>query len=130
MATNRDEKEAASQQPASILDSLFEIIEARRAERPPGSYVVQLLDGGWGAIEAKVREEAQEVVDAAREESDEALAHEAADLLFHLWVLLASRGVEPAAVYAELGRRFGIGGLEEKAARRISNSLAAKDDDS
>ena len=110
MQPSRDEK-------AAILDQLFEVIEARRRDRPAGSYVVQLLDGGVEAIEAKVREEAEEVVCAARDESDEAVAHEAADLLFHLWVLLAARNVEPSAVYAELGRRFGIGGLEEKASR-------------
>lgn len=102
---------------ARILDLLFGIVETRRQERPAGSYVVSLLDGGQTAIAAKVREEAEEVIAAARDESDEAVAHEAADLLFHLWVLLASRGVAPDAVYRELSRRFGIGGLEEKASR-------------
>ena len=65
----------------------------------------------------KVREEAEEVVVAARDESDAALAHEVADLLFHVWVLMASRGVEPSSVCDELASRFGIGGLEEKASR-------------
>jgi phosphoribosyl-ATP pyrophosphohydrolase len=102
---------------AAILDRLYEIVSARRDERPDGSYVVTLLDGGWPAIAEKIREEAEEVVVAGRDESDEALAHEAADLIFHLWVLLASRGVEPGAVFGELARRFGIGGLVEKAAR-------------
>ena len=102
---------------ASILDRLFEIVSARRDERPDGSYVVKLLDGGWPAIAKKVREEAEEVVVAGRDESDEALAHEVADLLFHVWVLMASRELAPDAVYAELDRRFGIGGLEEKASR-------------
>ncbi len=117
---------------ATILDQLFEVIRSRRAERPPGSYVVSLLDGGWEAIEAKVREEAGEVVAAAKGESDQALAHEAADLLFHLWVMLASRGVEPSDVYAELARRFGLGGLEEKAARVASGrvrTVRADEDD-
>ena len=102
---------------AEILDRLYEVVVARRDERPDGSYVVQLLDGGWDAIGAKIREEAEEVVEAGRNEPDEAVAHEAADLLFHLWVGLSARGVAPEAVFAELGRRFGIGGLEEKAAR-------------
>jgi phosphoribosyl-ATP pyrophosphohydrolase len=102
---------------AEILDRLFRVIETRRIERPDGSYVVRLLDGGVEAIGSKVLEEAQEVVDAARGEGDEALAHEAADLLFHLWVQLADRGVRPSAVYSELARRFGMGGLEEKASR-------------
>jgi phosphoribosyl-ATP pyrophosphohydrolase len=117
MASNREDTGRRADRRAAVLDRLFEVVAARRDERPEGSYVVRLLDGGWQAIEAKLREEAQEVVDAARDESDEALAHEAADLIFHLWVMLASRGLEPSAVYAELERRFGIGGLEEKASR-------------
>jgi phosphoribosyl-ATP pyrophosphohydrolase len=110
MGSRRDET-------TQILDRLYEIVEARRDQRPEGSYVVNLLDGGWDAMAAKVREEAEEVVVAARGESDEALAYEVADLFFHVWVMMASRGVEPAAVYAELARRFGVGGLEEKASR-------------
>ena len=79
--------------------------------------MVQLLDGGWSEIGAKIREEAGEVVDAGTNEADTAVAHEAADLIFHLWVGLAARDVDPREVFAELGRRFGIGGLEEKASR-------------
>jgi phosphoribosyl-ATP pyrophosphohydrolase len=100
-----------------ILDRLYEIVTTRRDQRPEASYVVSLLDGGWELMAAKVREEAEEVVQAAQGESDEALTHEVADLLFHVWVMMASRGVEPASVYAELERRFGVGGLEEKASR-------------
>jgi len=100
-----------------ILDRLYEIVSARRDQRPDGSYVVSLLDGGWEAISAKVREEAEEVVLAARDESDAALAHEVADLIFHVWVLMASRDVEPASIYRELRDRFGVGGLVEKASR-------------
>ena len=103
--------------PSEILDALFGVIEARRDERPDGSYVVSLLDGGWDAMAAKVREEAEEVCTAAREEGDDALAREVADLFFHVFVVLASRGVSPESVYGELARRFGIGGLDEKAAR-------------
>ena len=106
--------------PPEILDALFQVIEARRDERPEGSYVVTLLDGGWEAMAAKVREEADEVCVAARDEGDDALAREVADLVFHVFVVLASRGVAPEAVYGELARRFGIGGLDEKAARKSS----------
>lgn len=108
--------------PSQVLDRLFDVIERRREERPAGSYVVSLLDGGLPAITDKVREEAEEVVRAACGESDEALAREVADLIFHVFVLLAARGVEPAASYRELARRFGIGGLEEKAARGQSEA--------
>ena len=114
---------------AAILDRLFEIVASRRDERPAGSYVVKLLEGGWPAIAAKVREEAEEVVAAGRDESDEALTHEVADLLFHVWVLLASRDVAPDAVYAELARRFGIGGIAEKAARAPRLSTDGDDND-
>ena len=113
---------------AAVLDALFEVIRKRQQQRPDGSYVVQLLDGGWEAISAKVTEEAAETIDAARDESDEALAREVSDLIFHVWVLLASRGVSPGAVYTELGRRFGIGGLVEKASRATA-STAAKNKD-
>ena len=100
-----------------ILDQLYEIIVDRRDQRPEGSYVAALLDSGWEAIAAKVREESEEVVLAAKEEGEDALAHEVADLLFHVWVMMASRGVEPDSVYSELARRFETGGLEEKASR-------------
>jgi phosphoribosyl-ATP pyrophosphohydrolase len=108
---------AAQDEAELILDRLYEIVIARRDERPAESYVVSLLDGGWDAIAAKVREEAEEVVLAARDESDAAVAHEVADLIFHVWVLMASRGVEPASIYRELRDRFGVGGLAEKASR-------------
>jgi phosphoribosyl-ATP pyrophosphohydrolase len=107
---------------ATILDSLYEIVTARRDERPEQSYVVELLDGGWAAMAAKVREESEELVIAARDESDEAFAHEVADLFFHVWVMMANRKLPPAAVYAELARRFGIGGLEEKASREDASA--------
>ena len=104
-------------EPSQVLDRLFEVIGRRRDERPEGSYVVSLLEGGLPMITGKVDEEAAEVVRAAIGESDDALVREVADLLFHLLVLLAARGVDPDGVYRELARRFGIGGLEEKASR-------------
>lgn len=113
-------------QPSQVLDRLFEVIERRRAERPAGSYVVSLLEGGLPAITAKVREEAEEVVQAALGESDEALGREVADLIFHVFVLLAARGVDPAASYRELARRFGIGGLDEKASRAHRASVSGR----
>lgn len=103
---------------ARILDRLYEIVAARRDQRPEGSYVVTLLDGGWEAIAAKVHEESEELILAARSEDDEALAHEVADLFFHVWVMMAWRGVEPIAVYDELARRFGVSGFDEKASRK------------
>jgi len=87
------------------LASLERTLGARAAERPAGSYTVKLLDDP-ALIGEKVEEEAEEVVRAAREESDERVAEEAADVLYHLAVLLASREVPQAAVMEVLdGRR-------------------------
>jgi phosphoribosyl-ATP pyrophosphohydrolase/phosphoribosyl-AMP cyclohydrolase len=87
------------------LATLERTLGSRAAERPEGSYTVQLLDDP-GLIAEKVEEEAEEVGRAAREESDERVAEEAADLLYHLGVLLTSRGVPQSAVMEVLnGRR-------------------------
>ncbi len=91
--------------PFEALPALERTIAARAAERPEGSYVVKLL--GDGALRgAKVEEEAEEVARAAREETDERVDSEAADLLFHLAVLLAGRGRSLAGAQEVLhGRR-------------------------
>jgi len=87
------------------LAVLERTLRSRAAERPEGSYTVKLLDDPK-LIGEKVEEEAEEVVRAAREESDERVAEEAADVLYHLAVLLASREVPQAAVMEVLnGRR-------------------------
>jgi phosphoribosyl-ATP pyrophosphohydrolase/phosphoribosyl-AMP cyclohydrolase len=86
------------------LPSLERTLRSRAAERPAGSYTVELLDNPT-LIGEKVEEEAEEVVRAAREETDERVAEEAADVLYHLWVLLAARQVPPAAVYEVLNAR-------------------------
>jgi phosphoribosyl-ATP pyrophosphohydrolase/phosphoribosyl-AMP cyclohydrolase len=88
------------------LAALQRTLRSRAAERPEGSYTVKLLDDP-GLIGAKVEEEAEEVVRAAREESDQRVAEEAADLLYHLGVLLASRDVPQSAVMEVLNGRRG-----------------------
>ena len=88
------------------LPALERTLRSRAAERPEGSYTVELLDNPT-LIGEKVEEEAEEVVRAAREETDERVAEEAADVLYHLAVLLAARGVSQAAVFEELNRRAG-----------------------
>ncbi len=85
--------------------ALWRTISERAAERPEGSYTAKLLDEGTGACARKVGEEAVEVVTASLSESDERVVSEAADLVYHLYVLLASRGVDLAAVEDELARR-------------------------
>jgi phosphoribosyl-AMP cyclohydrolase / phosphoribosyl-ATP pyrophosphohydrolase len=99
--------EGESPEPAAheALAALQRTLLSRAAERPEGSYTVALLDDPK-LIGEKVEEEAEEVVRAAREESDERVAEEAADLLYHLSVLLASRKVPQSAVMEVLdGRR-------------------------
>jgi phosphoribosyl-AMP cyclohydrolase / phosphoribosyl-ATP pyrophosphohydrolase len=88
------------------LAALQRTLRSRAAERPEGSYTVTLLDDPE-LIGEKVEEEAEEVVRAAREESDERVAEEAADLLYHLSVLLASRQVSQATALEVLNGRRG-----------------------
>ena len=84
---------------------LWRVIKERQTERPHGSYVVSLLDGGAPAAARKVGEEGIEAALAGVSESDERLVEEIADLLFHSYVLLASRGLSPEHVEEELRRR-------------------------
>jgi phosphoribosyl-ATP pyrophosphohydrolase len=96
------------------------VIEERKANPSEKSYTARLLAGGVPKIGEKIVEEAGEVVSAAAEPDaagQDHLAHEAADLVYHLFVMLAHRDVPLSAVEAKLAGRFGISGLEEKAAR-------------
>ena len=90
--------------PGEALATLERTIEERRSAAREGSYTAQLL-ADRALVGEKVREEAEEVSRAAREESDERVAEEAADVLYHLAVLLAGRGVELADVYEVLNER-------------------------
>ena len=85
--------------------ALWRVVSERAADRPEGSYTAKLLDEGVGACARKVGEEAVEVVTAALSEPDERVVSEAADLVYHLYVLLAARGLDPADVEDELARR-------------------------
>jgi phosphoribosyl-ATP pyrophosphohydrolase/phosphoribosyl-AMP cyclohydrolase len=84
---------------------LWRTIAQRAAERPAGSYTAELLDAGTGACARKVGEEAVELTVAALDEGDERVIEEAADLVYHLYVLLAARGIDLAQVEDELSRR-------------------------
>jgi phosphoribosyl-AMP cyclohydrolase / phosphoribosyl-ATP pyrophosphohydrolase len=86
---------------------LWRRIAERGRERPEGSYVTSLLEAGPAAAARKVGEEGLEVALAGAGESDERLVEEVADLWFHSYVLLAARGLDPAAVEDELRRRAG-----------------------
>ncbi len=92
------------------------IADRRRAD-PDTSYVASLAARGLSVIARKFGEEAVEAVVAALAEDREELIGEAADVLFHLLVMLAEKDVSLADVMAELDRREGVSGLEEKANR-------------
>lgn len=100
-----------------VLESLEGVIASRQGGDPARSYTSRLLAGGVAASGAKVTEEAGELVAAAGSESDDRVVSEAADLVYHMLVLLAARNLPLARVEDELARRFGMSGLEEKASR-------------
>jgi len=102
---------------ASILARLETVIAQRRAGDPSASYVAKLNAKGVGKMAQKVGEEATEVVIAALSGDKTELVGEAADLLFHLLVLLSAKDVPLSDVTAELLRREGVSGITEKAGR-------------
>lgn len=99
------------------LTRLEATIAQRRTAAPESSYVASLNARGLPVIARKLGEEAVETVIAALSGSREELVGEAADVLFHLLVLLAAKEVSLAEVLTELDRRDGVSGLDEKAAR-------------
>lgn len=99
------------------LEELERVILARRGEPIDRSYTAKLLHAGANKVGSKVVEEAGEMAMAGVSEDDGRVVAECADLLYHATVLLACRGLTLADVAAELERRFGISGLDEKAAR-------------
>ena len=128
-----------SQNSCTILQQLFHVIEQRKREMPPDSYTTTLFQAGIGKITAKINEESQELIDAAtvtahttgqsdnttnpphilmstKEKSH--VVYEAADLVYHLFVLLAACDLSLTDVERELARRFGVSGLVERANRK------------
>lgn len=103
--------------PTTLLARLEATIEARKAATSEASYVKSLFTKGREAIGDKVREEAAELAHAITAEEDARVVSEAADVLFHVMVALASRGLAMRAVLAELERRAGTSGHDEKRAR-------------
>ncbi len=100
-----------------VLVQLAEVLEARKGAAADSSYVASLYAKGLDSILKKVGEEATETVIAAKGDDKTQLVYEVADLWFHTLVLLAHQGLGPDDVLDELARRFGLSGLEEKAAR-------------
>ena len=112
MATTDDDSRA------NVLARLSATVEARRGPDPSTSYVASLLAKGGDAILKKIGEEATETVMASKDGVPARVTAEVADLWFHCLVLLAHHGLSPADVLAELERREGRSGHDEKASRR------------
>ena len=102
----------------ATLERIAAVIGARRGGDADASYVARLFAAGDDAILKKIGEEATEVILAAKSGDRLHLVREMADLWFHCMILLAQRGLGPQDVLAELRRREGISGIDEKAARK------------
>jgi phosphoribosyl-ATP pyrophosphohydrolase len=102
---------------AAVLDELFAVVESRKGGDPSTSYTAKLFAKGRAHIAKKFGEEAVEAVIAATSQQKAEVIAESADVLFHLLVLWAERGIKPADVYAELEKRKGLSGLDEKKRR-------------
>lgn len=103
---------------ALVLTRLGDVIDSRRGADPNRSYVARLLAQAPDAILKKIGEEATETVLAAKDGDAGRIIAETADLWFHCLVMLAHYGLRPEQVLAELDRRAGTSGLEEKALRK------------
>ncbi len=100
-----------------VLERLYRVIESRRGASPESSHTAKLFSKGTDKIAQKLGEEAVEtVIEAIRGKPKRVIA-ESADLLYHLLVLWADRGILPAEVWAELVRRDGMSGIAEKNGR-------------
>jgi phosphoribosyl-ATP pyrophosphohydrolase len=102
------------------LARLADVIDSRRGGDPGSSYVAKLFAKGDDAILKKIGEEATETVLAAKDRAAERIVAETADLWFHCLVMLAHYGLRPEQVLAELERRAGTSGIEEKALRKLN----------
>ncbi|PWC84554.1 phosphoribosyl-ATP diphosphatase [Azospirillum sp. TSO5] len=103
---------------AEVLDRLFTTVLARKGADPETSYTAKLYSRGTAKIAQKVGEEAVEAILEAVRGDKAALAAESADLLYHLLVLWADLGLDPAEVWSKLAQREGTSGIDEKKSRK------------
>ncbi|MBL28959.1 MAG: phosphoribosyl-ATP diphosphatase [Rhodospirillaceae bacterium] len=108
----------AEARPDDVIDRLYKVIEGRRTADPAQSYVAKRLQQGTEKIAQKVGEEAVETAIAAVAGKRSEVIAESADLLFHLLILWADAGISPDDVRAELARREGLSGIDEKLKRK------------
>jgi len=101
-----------------ILDAVYQVVQDRKQNPSEKSYVASLYAKGLDKILGKIGEEATEVAVAGKGGEVDEVVSEVADLWFHTLVLLRYYDLPPEKIYAELERRFGLSGLEEKASRK------------
>jgi len=101
-------------QPNDILDAVYRVILERKANPSEKSYVAALFAKGLDKILAKIGEEATETAVAGKGGNPDEVVYETADLFFHTLILLGYYDIPPERIYAELRRRFGLSGIEEK----------------
>ena len=102
----------------TIIHRLTETIKMRKNSDPGSSYVAKLLSGEHDKLLKKITEEATEVLLASKDRNKAHITHEVADLWFHCLILLAQHDIGPEDVLAELERREGVSGIDEKASRK------------
>jgi phosphoribosyl-ATP pyrophosphohydrolase len=111
---------------SDILERLADVVESRKGGDADASYVARLFARGEDAILKKIGEEATETVMAAKDGDRLRIVGETADLWFHCLIMLAHHGLRPSDVLAELRRREGISGIDEKAARADDARIEAE----
>ncbi|RZV19493.1 bifunctional phosphoribosyl-AMP cyclohydrolase/phosphoribosyl-ATP diphosphatase HisIE [Aliarcobacter butzleri] len=100
-----------------VIDTLYHTICERKDEDISKSYTAKLLKGNQNSMLKKIVEEAGEFTFAVKDDNEEEIIYEAADVAYHVLVALASKNINPDRVKQELARRFGISGIEEKNSR-------------
>ena len=103
-----------------ILQRLMAVLETRKGADPKSSYVAGLYHEGLDSILKKIGEESTETIIAAKSGDKRQIVRETADLWFHCLVMLAQQNLDARQVLDELGQRFGVSGLDEKAARNMN----------
>ena len=103
-----------------ILLRLMTVLASRKDADPESSYVASLYHKGLDSILKKVGEESAETIIAAKSGDKQQIVYETADLWFHCLVMLAQQNIDARLVLEELERRFGVSGIDEKAAREHS----------
>lgn len=101
----------------AVLERVYAVIQTRRGGDPEVSHVARMFQKGTRKIAQKVGEEAVETVIAAMSQKRKDIVGESADLMFHLLILWADAGIRPQDIWAELARREGMAGIDEKKKR-------------